>query len=424
MMDRYFAITSNNFNNYSFSSSNIQLNASKKATKFDGGANEPDNLKSSEAAKTQNARNGDIPVLANTGVQNSGKSTNSAVAGNANANFRNNRNLNDRNVPDLSRTGNFNMLTRYNPINLSGPLISKRVIDRNLLVNPARFSYQESVIMNFTVKPINSRLNRQALVWASKVDTLAEVDKYRIFGRERYSGYYVRLLQEIFVYSFYKSLLLGANEYRIDQVSDANHCLVGHSMLYYMLYKRKFSFDIGGVFVNYELNISQEDLTFITEEAKKYSFIRDSISEYTNRFNISNSVLERYIEGLVMSLSAAKSDILFVRLSDSVKIMNFTNISHNPLANSFWSKEQKRWYYIYNEFSHINGDTLLYGKACFITYKGTGSPSLQDYQSVVNTEDHEILVKYETSCVSSSKFYDVRMNEDNLEGKDQSQKKV
>lgn len=376
------------------------LNKTRTPYEFDNGGSISSKLSVSASGGSKMSNN---PSLKDSGVQ-SNTNNNNLKAGTRNSaiharNSKSKQNSNSFLKPSVNNFQN------YTPLNLSSSLVSKKIVNRNLLLNPARFSSQENIDLRFVVKPINSQLDKQALTWASKIDT-SLVDKYRLFGRERFQGDYLLKLQQIYIYSYYKCLLLGVNEYRIDQTSDSDHCLVGHAMLYQMLYKRTYSFEINGVFVNYFLDISEDDLNFILSEAKKYDYISSSIVNYGNRFNISNTTIERYIEGLRFAISDVNLDVLFVRLSDQTKLYDFTSSPNLPLANSFWSSDQSKWHYCYDEFSQINGNTLLFGRANFITIKCIDPITLNDFESTTFTIAQDIIIKYEVSCCASSKYYD------------------
>lgn len=325
---------------------------------------------------------------------------------------RSNKIRNNNNGNNLNH-GGINM-TKYSPINLSSILVSKKIVNRNLLTTPARFSSQENIDLRFTIKPFASHLEKQSITWASKIDVTSEIDKYRIFGRERFQGEYVQKLQQIYIYSYYKCLLLGINEYRIDQTSDSDHCLVGHSIMYQMLYKRSYSFEVNGVFVNYIFEFSREDYDFILQEAKKYEFINSAISDIGSRFNILNTTIERYIESLRHAISESSCDVLFIRLSDATKLHDFTSCATLPLANSFWSCEWKKWYYCYHEYAQLNGNTVLFGKSNFITIKDIDLNTLRDFEFAMYSLQQDILIKYEVSCIGSSKYYDCNLDKSQL----------
>lgn len=370
---------------------------------FDDGSDVPLNKSGSNSGSTQMKAS---LATNNSGVQLNNSAPIKAGAPVSDSSVKNRNGSHNKRSPRSSSNNSTNdKSNNYNPINLSSPLVSKKILNNNLLTNPARFSSQENVDLKFTVKPINSHLEKQSLIWASKLD-VSDIDKYRIFGRERFNGEYLSKLQQIYVYSYYKCLLLGVYEYRIDQTSDSDNCLVGHAMLYQMLYKRSYSIELNGVFVNYILDVSKEEVDFILSEAKKHSFLNEAISIYDNRFSICNTSIERYIETLRLSIEISDLDVLFVRLSDYTKLCNYTSSAVLPLANSFFSNNQEKWYYCYHEFSQINGNTLLFGKSNFITIKKLDPTVIAYFENTAVSVSQDIIIKYEVSCVSSSKFFD------------------
>lgn len=391
----------------------ILLQATKTLQNFDDGSTIPPSSDKVESGKSSMRNN---PNFKNSGVQSNSKVSGNA-AGTSRTTKRNKSGSNGKSNENLNTSSSgrgFNQSVKYNPINLSGTLVSKKLNDRYLLVNPMRYSNQDSIDLRFTVKPIREILDAQALTWAKRIDSSFELDLYRIFGRERNPGDYILRLKEIYIYSYYKSLLLGMNEYRIDQTSDSDHVLIGHAILYQMLYKRSYSLEVNGLYVNYFLEFSTENSDFVLNEAKQYTFIANSILEAGNRFNIMNSQIERHIEGLRYSIMENDCDVIFIRLSNLTQLLSYTSGSSLPLANSFWSADQKKWFYAYNDFSQINGNTLLYGKANFITLRCIDSNTLRDFDLVNFNRSQTILIKYEVSCIASSKYSDIKvMDEDN-----------
>lgn len=395
----------------------LKFSATKKTSnEFDDGSGIPSSSDKMEAGKSNGKGK---PNQQKTGVQ-----ENTRVVSKAAGTRRNSMRISHNSVDVRENRQKVHLdrssgpKTNYTPINLSSTLVSKKLLNRNLLSNPARFSSQENIDIRFTVKPMANILEHQSLTWALKLDVSFELDLYRIFGRERSPGEYVQRLQYIYIYSYYKALLLGMNEYRIDQTSDADHCLVGHALLYQVLYKRSYSIDVFGIYTNYFIEFSNEDSEFVLNEAKKYSFIANSIVEAGSRFNIVNSQIERHIEQLRLAISSTDCDVLFIRLSDASKLLSYTSCSSLPIANSFWSTNQKKWFYSYNEYSQVNGNTLLYGKATFITLKSIDSITLRDFEEVVNSDSQNILIKYEVSCTSSSKYFDCKLEGSKLNPKD------
>lgn len=351
------------------------------------------------------------PAIINSGVQqNNSLNAGTSMLKSSNSNSHK-QSSNRSSKSSIPRNPNF---VTYKPLNLSSSLLSVKLFNRNLLQNPARFSSQERIQLTFTIKPISTTLESQSITWASKIDSSPEIDKYKIFGRERFDGEYLLKLQKIYVYSYYKCLLLGINEYNIDQTSDSDHCLVGHSLLYHMLYKRRITIETNGIFVSYVFDISQSEIDFIVSEANKYDFISNSIASYGNRFNIVNTTIERHIEYLRSAIDLAGCDVLFVRLSDKVKIPEYMTEPCLPLANSFWSLDQSKWYFAYNEKSHLNGITSLFGKANFITLKKMEPSNVTDFEQVITSSDQNILLKYEVSTISSSKYFDCRLEGNKL----------
>lgn len=181
-----------------------------------------------------------------------------------------------------------------------------------------------------------------------------------------------------------------------------------------MLYKRSITIETSGIFVSYVFDISDSEADFIISEANKYDFIKDSIASYGNRFNIINTTLERYIEYLRSAIDVSGCDFLFVRLSDRVKIPQYIGEPCIPLANSFWSYDHSKWYFAYNENSSLNDNTSLFGKANFITLKRMSPSTVTDFEEVTTSSDQAILLKYEVSNISSSKYFDCRLEDNKL----------
>lgn len=409
MYNTYFFTSTLSF--YKFNKSVTVLYKDRKPYEFNDGSNDKVNTPVAESGKSK--MNGS-PSVSSSGVQ-INTNLDTSKAGSSRRNNRtpgNNSQSANSGSSNSNNQSNKKKTSNYTPLNLSSCLVSKKIVDKNLLLNPARFSSQENVDLKFTVKPINDLLNIQAITWASKIDTNHSIEKYKIFGNEKFQGEYLEKLQQIYIYSYYKCLLLGSNEYRIDQTSDSDHCLVGHCMLYQMIYKRNYSFEINGVFVNYMIYISDEDKINIIKSAKDYPYISSSIMSFSNRFNILNTTIERYIENLRFAISGSDLDVLFVRLSDATKLHSYTSSANLPLANSFWSADQKSWFYCYNEFSQINGNTLLFGKANFITNNGINQSVLSNFEFTKFSDDQNIIIKYEVSCVASSKYFDCKYNKE------------
>lgn len=114
---------------------------------------------------------------------------------------------------------NQNNASRVNPkayktLNLSTALVATKYYNRNLVSMPFRSIYDETVVLEYKVDPINSRLTLQANCWAKKIISQQELYLRSILNATSTSSWET-LLMRCYIYSYYKAVLYALTDRRV-----------------------------------------------------------------------------------------------------------------------------------------------------------------------------------------------------------------
>lgn len=333
-------------------------------------------------------------------------SAQSSSSGNSSSGNRRGNNSNSR-PSAVQRRPNVNgPFQHYRQKNLSGSLVTRKLVNTSLISNPQTLSEQVEIILEFKISIDKSQLIQQAFTWATRVNLQNELDLYKVLGSNQ--AFYVQRLAEIYVYSYFKSLLYGFYRRSVTEMQDGNFVLAGHSILYGFCDKRIIQHTLQNVFISYKLVMTDEEINSIIDMANTFNFINGRISRFAGSFSICNTTIDRRLNQL-KTMFRGKSTILIDLTNRSYIAENLT-LGKFPLANSFLSKNGKKFYYCYNDLESINGNVLLFGKACFLTVSSIANRELNCFESNPTFNTNQ-LTKYEVSCIASDKYFDVPISD-------------
>lgn len=300
---------------------------------------------------------------------------------------------NNNNVPNVNPKA-------YKTLNLSTALVATKFYNRNLVSMPFRNVYDETVVLEYKVEPINSRLILQANSWAKKIISQQELYLKAILNSTRTSSW-EPLLMRCYIYSYYKAVLYALTDRRVAEIPDNMVSIYGHSILYQILLRPSFNFEYGMQFVKILQSCTDAEYQTIISRARQFDYL-DSIINESPRFYMENAEFDRILSGL--SAHAVSDTPQFTTFGNLESISRHLTKDNFPLLNSIYSSSSNidKWYYMSKENCSLMDSTTLFGKACFITAKVDTLYNQFFDLNVIN--DNDSLVKYEVSALCGSNY--------------------
>lgn len=305
----------------------------------------------------------------------------------------------------------FGITNKYYHTNLSSRLIERKFFNRNVITQTFRSVTNQTVNIDLTVKPNNSRLKKQATVFARKIFSLQDLYLRKMFGTLRSD--WVRNAYESYIYSYYKCLLYAIAENRVAEVSNFSYVCLGHGVLYRCLTRPVHTFRQNDMYINYRFKFSKADFEQICDSANEFPFIRDYIED-SPRFYLENQDIERNLNALARNIPPGVVYPWFTMFNDVTKQETHLTPDCFPIGNSFYSQnleDENKWFYSYSQDSNVLSLTTLFGKACFICC--IDNSECANYFDLNNQDDNDYLVKYETRSIAGS-FYPNYSSNDSL----------
>jgi hypothetical protein len=285
-------------------------------------------------------------------------------------------------------------------VNLSTALVTTKFLNRNMISQSFRTATDNTLDINFGIMPIPDRLALQAQVWARKLVSMQDFNLRIILSS--YPENWEKLLIEAFTYSYYKAVLYALSDKRVAELPADLKLPFGHSLLYQFLLKQRHSFQHQDLYISYSLNFSDDDLKKILEEAQKFPYIKNFMSN-SPRFYLENEKLDRFLNGLA-SQTKPSDGPKFMGISESTVLLKNLSQDNFPFLNSFYTEESDvcDWKYCYKQNTNLFRSSTLFGKACFIYRKSDSE--FNDYFESCTEDDDGYLVKYEVACLAGSDY--------------------
>lgn len=288
--------------------------------------------------------------------------------------------------------------------NLSTSLICKRHFNTNVISEPFRNIEDNSLTFNFYINPIKSRLIYQSETWSKKLVSMSDLDLRAILSSNK-SEEWESILQEVYIYSYFKSVLYGAISFKTSEVPEDKYFIIGHALLYHVLVRSGFSF-IGyhGQYISYNIRMTDAQITFVESIAKEFKFLNYNDNSTFTRFSFEIAKYDRILENLSKSVSNGPE---FSKLGDIGRLEKYLSKENFCVCNSFYTKDKtvNDWYYCYSEKYDVLSGSTLYGKAVFLTSADDTFKYI--YFDKNEKDDNLFLVKYEVSSVAGSSYPNV-----------------
>lgn len=288
--------------------------------------------------------------------------------------------------------------TSYATMNLSVPLVTGKHYNQNVISNTFRYVKDQTIQLDFKIKPIKERLEIQAELWARRI-----IDEQELYLRKIMDVYrenWLETLIKCYIYSYYSSILYALTDSRVAEISFDRVLVYGHAITYYALLRPSFTFEHDGYFVKYRFIHDDKDLTTLYNQARQYDYISNYLIT-SPRFYLENEYLDRILAGLreYMPESGPKFSLMI-----NNTLENYLTKDNFPLINSFYKENSKQteWFYCYEKGRTVLDDSTLFGKAVFVTaIKNSDCNAYFDS----NTEDDAYyLCKYELSSIASTMY--------------------
>jgi hypothetical protein len=309
-----------------------------------------------------------------------------------NSKFRDSSRFSDSN---LKQTGNFKT------DNLSTAPIAVKFFNQNLISESFRFIQNQVINIQLFIRPDKTRLEYQAQVWARKIISEQELYLRAICSASGISTQ-LKLLQECYIYSYYKSVLYALSDRRVAEIPEDSIVIKGHSILHNALLRPNFNFEHRDITINYNLDCTPEEYTYILEQARSYDYLNEYLISST-RFSLENEKLDRILNGLSDRWQSGYPEFEKFGSIDSSKV--HLSIDNFPIGNSFYTStpdNTAKFFYMFSTSNDLITESMLFGKACFFHCRNTAF--CRNYYDLISQEDEGYLVKYEVSSLASSNY--------------------
>jgi len=296
-------------------------------------------------------------------------------------------------------------VTNFKTTNHSTSLVTTKFYNQSFITQPFRVVTDETILFPYMINPILSRLNKQAQVFARKLISMQEIEWRYVLNQ--YPETWQGILENTYIYSYFKCLLYAVSDQRIAEIPDDFYCITGHSIMYNALKRSSFSFECDSIFVTYKHVCSAEHYTKLLGLARSYDYI-DSCLQSDTRFYLENEYYDRFLRRIAAEMKGTKGPH-FVEMTNSQNVKRYLTQDNFPLINTFYAQDSKGkvdeniWKYSFNQKTKIHSDSMLFGKAIFAT-ELKDNLEVYDYFDKITVSDQSSLVKYEVSSVAGSTY--------------------
>lgn len=278
--------------------------------------------------------------------------------------------------------------SNYSPTTINRVLKNYEYLEDNSSVSD-RF-YEVSLDLSIDL----DQLEYQSDVFAENFSCHGNINFFKVLRIKQ--NQVMKVLKEIYVYSYAKSLYNGIYYHQISGSSELGSALRGHACLFHLLINPSNSSNRSDYHISYRISLGTADykkalllsligkFPFLSEHSK---FTKDSFG--TSPFFIGN--YERHISNLETdfysknhiatndteeSSKKDKSDpnypegkLALYKLTES-SASSITSFSNTPVINSFVNKANSKFYFITvgNGISVHNNSSFIYNKANFLFF--------------------------------------------------------
>jgi hypothetical protein len=338
----------------------------------------------------------------NNSSTNDGTQSNPSRDGRSHQTNSNRRNINGRTSTRYTQSKSGSSSSPFKVINHSIAVITTRYYNTSFIARPFREITDEVIDISYKIDPIKSRLDKQAQVFARKVISMEELDLRHALNQ--YPERWQSMLEQTFVYSYFKCLLYGTSNSRIAELPEDFFCILGHGIMYHIINKHSFSFEHNGIGVVYTHECSETHYESLLALARQYSFLNNCITSEGSRFYMENEYYDRYLRKLSKELKGTRGPHLIEMLNSQNIARHLTQDSF-PVLNSFYTNEknENKWRYSFAPPAKLHDNGMLFGKAIFATQINSTN-SNYDYFTLINESDDNSLVKYEVTAIAGSNY--------------------
>jgi len=218
--------------------------------------------------------------------------------------------------------------------------------------------------LNLEVDPRFDLLINQANVFANQVNSIYNVDLYKVLGSNR--NFYVNYLQKVYIYSYCKAYFQGNFTSSFADLPTNSNIFIGHAIFMQMLRKQRFSHNyFSDVYVNVVLRQKLDLVTEITKFTTAFPFLTNCfISDNGNNFRYEDSNIERILDGLKIK---CYGKLYIIDCKDVETVTQYLLKDSNSLGNSVYVKGSNSWLYTYSAFATTNDINYGLGRSCFIS---------------------------------------------------------
>lgn len=307
----------------------------------------------------------------------------------------------DMNNSEQSAVNNASANNKYSFVasNLSTYPITKKFYNRNLIIQPLTRVSNSIIEYNFSIRPDEMRLKYQSQSWARGVLGINGVKFNHLLSGYK-STEWQNILEQVYIYSYFKSLLYGAYSFKVKD-HPVNACLLaGHCLLYHTIVRSRFNFedktlDVG---TTYSFNLTDDDVVYIEKLiTDKFKFLKYQGDTLRNTFEFINENFDRIL--LDMKTGEVGKRIKFLCMKEDIQsIETFLSQRNFPVANSFYSKESNmlKWYYSCSKDHTLLTGSSLFGKALFVTLRDEENTNYLEFN---NEDDFLSLVPFEVTHI-------------------------
>lgn len=287
--------------------------------------------------------------------------------------------------------------------NHSIEIASAQYFNQNVITQNFRDVVNKTLVLEYTIVPINVRLKAQANIWARKIFSTQEIILRYILGSNQ--NQWISKLEECFIYSYFKCLLYGITDRRVSEDQHNKFCVYGHVVMKYALSAPSHTFTHRNQTVKYSLRMNDEDLAYITKCLKKFSYL-NKLYNTGIRFSFESEEYDRILNGLNDSFTEDEPKMADL-FNNSNSMMTQLSKDNFPILNSLYAKGSNLddWYYAFKETSSVLDMSTLFGKAIFCT--SVDDKENGKYFSHITDDDDYYLTKYEVMCLCGCMFPDI-----------------
>jgi hypothetical protein len=236
--------------------------------------------------------------------------------------------------------------------------------------------------LNLSLDVNINKLIEQSSCFANDFLSYGDINYVSLLGRNE-TDWAIKL-QKVYIYSYYKSIVLGCSRSIIHEQYGDSRLFVGHAVLYDLIRTRNFNYEYTpGLNVIYNLNITQDKKDYIVKSlCDRFPFLEDCTSlEVGIGTNVLNTEFERILHS-ISNHNVYSQGCIIVNLTDrETSQREFIMADKLPLGNCMYKEnDYDCFYYSFSALQNVKDYDISWGRACFITCNDTSM--LQNYHKI------------------------------------------